>query len=126
LALSVLLRLFAPFLPFVTEEVWRWWQPGSVHRAAWPTATEFGAETDTEGAVLSVTAEVLGLIRRAKTAEKRSMRARVAELSVSGPAATLAAIRAAQQDLIDAGGVDTLTLTESDAFSVSVVLADED
>ena len=75
LALSALHRLFAPFLPFVTEEVWSWWQQGSVHVAPWPDTTETGVDAQGDATVLSVAAEVLGAVRREKTAHKRSMRA---------------------------------------------------
>ncbi len=86
LALSVLIRLFAPSLPFVTEEVWSWWQQGSVHHAPWPEVAEVGPPAEADGDVLAVAAGVLGAVRREKTAHKRSMRARVARLTVTGPA----------------------------------------
>ena len=70
-------------------------------------------------------AEVLGAVRREKTAHKRSMRARVARLTVTGPAATLAAVEAARGDLVDAGGVDELVVAAGDTLSVEAELADE-
>jgi valyl-tRNA synthetase len=131
LALSVLLRLLAPILPFVTEEVWSWWQPGSIHTAPWPTGGEFGAALPDgrpggTGPVLEVAAEVLGQVRRAKTTEKRSMRWPVAVLTVADTPERLAALLSAEDDLRDAGGVVTLVTVEADRAVVEVVLADEE
>jgi valyl-tRNA synthetase len=126
-ALSVQLRLLAPFLPFVTEEVWSWWQAESIHTAAWPTAAELGTSVADDGAglVLEVTSEVLGRIRHAKTAAKRSMRATVASLTVADTPERLAALLAAEGDLREAGGVVSLTTVEAEELRVDVVLADE-
>ncbi|HXY28409.1 MAG TPA: class I tRNA ligase family protein, partial [Acidimicrobiales bacterium] len=125
LALSVLHRLFAPFLPFVTEEVWSWWQEGSVHLAAWPDPAEVGPHAGAEADVLNVAAEVLGAVRREKTANKRSMRARVARLVVSGLPQVRRAVQDARGDIVDAGGVDELMLAEAADLTVVVTLADE-
>jgi valyl-tRNA synthetase len=125
LALSALQRLFAPFLPFVTEEVWSWWQPSSVHLAVWPTVAEMGPHAGAEPGVLDVASEVLAAVRREKTTHKRSMRARVATLTITAPPAVLLDVEAARGDLVDAGGVDDLVTEEGDALSVKVELADD-
>jgi len=124
LALSTLLRLFAPVLPFVCEEVWSWWQQGSVHRAAWPEAASLRAAGGAtgEGAVLDVLGDVLGRVRKAKSEAKVSMRAPVDRLHVSDTADRLTAIRAAQNDLASSGSIAEIVLTEGEPV-IDVTLA---
>ena len=116
LALSVLLRLFAPMLPYVTEEVWSWWQDGSVHRAAWPTTAELPSGGDPR--TLSDTGAVLGAIRKAKSDAKVGMRAEVASATVAGPEDALARVRAGEDDLRAAGRVETLEYAEGETVMV--------
>lgn len=53
-ALSILLRLFAPVMPFITEEIWSWVyaeQEGtdSIHISPWPTDSDFEDLHETDG-----------------------------------------------------------------------------
>jgi valyl-tRNA synthetase len=110
-ALSVQLRLFAPFLPFVTEEVWSWWRYGSVHRAPWPSRHELtSAAADGDARVLSVVGEALSQVRRAKSQRQLSMRAEVPLAEVLGPAAELELLALATDDLRAAGHIGKLDL----------------
>ncbi|MDO7869068.1 valine--tRNA ligase [Nocardioides jiangxiensis] len=105
LALHVQLRLLAPFLPYVTEEVWSWWQSGSVHHAAWPTVLEMGSAGAADGTAVDTVAAALGGIRGAKSQAKVSMRTELSRVEFTGPAAVLAIVKSAEQDLRNAGKI---------------------
>jgi valyl-tRNA synthetase len=109
-ALDVHLRLFAPILPFVTEEVWSWWRPGSVHRAPWPDPAEL--RTDAPGSddpdLLVAVASALSQVRRAKSERRLSMKAPVPRVELRGPASTLARLDLARTDLLAAGHIEQL------------------
>ena len=132
-SLSIFQRLFAPFLPFVAEEVWSWWQPGSVHQAAWPTwdelalaggAAQAGAGV-VEDAALALAADVLHEVRKAKSQARRPMRAPVARIVVHDSAPRLDALSLAADDLRLAGAIATIDTAAADEFAVDVELAEE-
>jgi valyl-tRNA synthetase len=107
-ALSVQLRLFAPFLPYVTEEIWSWWRYGSIHRAPWPTVHELRSHEDPD--LLRLAGEALSQVRRAKSERKLSMRTDVPLAEVLGPAALLERLALAADDLRSAGRIGKLDL----------------
>jgi valyl-tRNA synthetase len=106
-ALSTLHRLFAPILPFVAEEVWSWWQEGSVHRASWPVRNELHGTGFTvhPDSFLDPVCATLSEIRRAKTEAKVSQRAVVSNVVITGSEAAISAITDAWADIADAGSV---------------------
>jgi valyl-tRNA synthetase len=125
LALSVMLRLFAPFVPYVTEEVWSWWRQGSVHRAPWPGSAELTdvVATGVDLLVYEVAAAVLGEVRKSKALQKRSLRAEVERAVVHDTAERLAALKGVERDVREAGNIAAIERTECTGFSVETVLA---
>ena len=120
--LGVFLRLLAPFMPFITEEVWGWSYAAalklpSVHKAPWPSSAELASPAG-EPRVLETVRKVLEAVRTRKAAEKRSVKWPVAKLAVECGPAQAAALKLALEDLLAAGAVApagfTLAETGSD------------
>ena len=122
LALDVQLRLLAPFMPFVTEEVWSWWKPGSVHHATWPTVDELPTGGDV-ALVDDVAAALIG-IRGVKSNAKVSMKTELTAVTITGPEEALSRLRAAEADLRAVGRiVSPISWADGDTMGVTAELA---
>ena len=123
LALDVQLRLLAPTLPFVTEEVWSWFREGSVHHAAWPTADELPAGGDP--ALLGDLAQVLIGIRGTKSQAKASMKTPLLDAAVTAPAESLARLESVASDIAAVGRIQgDIVWVPGEAVGVSATVGE--
>ena len=113
-ALSTQLRLFAPFLPFTTEETWSWFNDSSVHAQEWPEEQMGNAPGDPQ--LLANAQAALGLVRKAKSEAKASMRAEIQKVVFTGIETVIADLLIAQSDLLAAGSIlEFETVIDADA-----------
>ena len=124
-ALSTLQRLFAPHIPFATEEVWSWWQTGSIHRASWPTRTDLIRGTTTvesTEALLDAVCNVLATIRRTKTEAKVSQRAEVDHVLVSATENQISLLQLGVVDLLNAGVAQQIEFASQASEQISTTV----
>jgi valyl-tRNA synthetase len=110
-----LLKLFAPFIPFVTEEVWSWWQEGSIHLQSWPRTSEIITNKEVGIDPLNNVTWILSEVRKVKTENKQSMKAEVKTLEIWAKEEVIEQVKDAQKDLIAAGNIKDLKLNVADS-----------
>ena len=112
--IDTVVRLLAPFLPFVTEEVWSWYREGSVHTAPWPTGAHLASAAG-DPSVLAAASGALIALRRVKSEAKVSPRTPFLSVVLEVPAASLGALESVKGDLEAASkAVGALTVSASE------------
>ena len=114
-ALSVLLRLFAPFLPYITEEVWSWSfaeETGkkSVHVASYPDEAELNSKPSSNATLFDVVANSRSKVNQKKTEEQKSVGAEVASIVIQGNQSTISLLELAKSDFQAACKIANLEL----------------
>jgi valyl-tRNA synthetase len=127
-ALSVMLRLFAPFLPFVTEEVWSWWQDGSIHLAPWPKADEIEsliadnseAVRQSDQAAYDLATDVLFEVRKQRSEAKQPLKVPITKVTVKAERAGLDLMPVVEADLRSALRVQAFELLMGEPREITV------
>jgi valyl-tRNA synthetase len=117
-ALSAMQRLFAPHIPFATEEVWGWWQEGSIHQSAWPTTNDVlsgCATTENFEQLLDATCTVISAIRRTKTEAKVTQKSVVEHVSVAATHEQIGLLQLTLTDVTNAGVAQVIEFSAHDS-----------
>ena len=111
-ALTVYLRLLAPYLPFATEEVWSWWKSGSIHRASWPSRLELTSRTgdvsDEDVEAWSYACELLSELRKRRSDAKQPLKVPIVRAVIADAPERLRRLGAFEADLLSAARIGAI------------------
>ncbi|MBA30418.1 MAG: valine--tRNA ligase [Dehalococcoidia bacterium] len=117
LTLNVMLRLFAPVLPIITDEVWSWVfakETGidSIHSSTWPTKEEIlnYSFKEEEKKLFLTTCDAIRAIRRSKTQNGFRLGAEVKSISLVGTEKDIKLLELAKNDIVTAARCEILNL----------------
>jgi len=110
LGLGVFLRLFAPVLPYTTEEVWSYFNSGSVHLAPYPGAADFSGISAGEPLVFDAAMAAQAAINQQKTLSKVSIARPISFLKMRAHPDTAGFFRLAEFDVCGATKTEKLEL----------------
>jgi valyl-tRNA synthetase len=127
-----MVRLLAPYLPYLTEEVWSWaysedaGMNESVHRSPWPCVAEFESiPAPASAGTYDATVAVIEAVRKAKAEKNLSMRAPVAQISVTAAVATLDALKPVFDDVRQMLNIEAVQTAEGDPGQALVAVETE-
>jgi valyl-tRNA synthetase len=117
LGLNVVLRLFAPVVPTIADEVWSWVfaeETGhpSIHKAPWPTIEEFDSiPAPEEPGSFPAACDAISAIRKAKSESGVSLNRELLSLVLEADESGKSNLRLVLDDVAAAGGAESISFT---------------
>ena len=133
-----LVRMFAPYLPYLCDEIWHWaysdddGMANNVHKSPWPTVDELANIPEPQlPKIYEDTLRVIDIVRKAKSDSNMSIKAPVAELEVKTKGDTLVQVlNTTRDDVMRMLSVETYAIGEGHDgegdMHVRVALVEED
>lgn len=117
-SLQIILRLFAPFMPYVTEEIWSWSyandEQSSIHTQKWPRASELNQIANTP-LNYEILRSAFSAILKYKSENSLPVGAEITEkIQLLGSSKDLDSLRGVQNDLIQSAKALNLHFETSD------------
>lgn len=112
------LKLFAPILPYTTDEVWRWAftdEAPSVHRTRYPSAADFEGVAEGVPALFDTAMAAQAAVNQAKTQAKVSIARAITHIKLKANTETIKNLTVVKGDVCAATKIENLELIEDSA-----------